>query len=309
MTERLPSYAELPVRPDAPAGSSWGVWGDHDVFGTLNLLTAERARRAARSVRRGQWFALNLDLATPEPPMFGRTAFRHEVTGEAGAVHDDVLHGWNTQQSSQWDGFRHFPHRTHGYYGGVPDVEHGIHHWAERGIVARAVLADVARWRDRVGRPLHQGTGDPITADDLVGCLEDQGTPVEIGDVLLVRTGWLAWYRALDADARAEVASHPAGAPQPGLAGTDVPRLLWDLHIAALAADNGAVEVLPSIPGMGFLHPAAIALLGIPLGEMWDLDALADDCAATGTYDSLLTSAPLNLRHGVASPPNAIALR
>jgi hypothetical protein len=69
------------------------------------------------------------------------------------------------------------------------------------------------------------------------------------------------------------------------------------------------VEVLPSIPGMGFLHPAAIALLGIPLGEMWDLDALADDCAATGTYDSLLTSAPLNLRHGVASPPNAIALR
>ena len=27
--------------------------------------------------------------------------------GATGTSHDDVLHGWNTQSSSQWDGFRH----------------------------------------------------------------------------------------------------------------------------------------------------------------------------------------------------------
>ena len=52
MDERtLPSHAELPVRDDVPPGSSWGMWGEHDVFGTLNLLTPERVLAAARSIR------------------------------------------------------------------------------------------------------------------------------------------------------------------------------------------------------------------------------------------------------------------
>ena len=58
-----------------------------------------------------------------------------------------------------------------------------------------------------------------------------------------------------------------------------------------------------------FLHTIILPLLGVPLGELWDLDALADDCAATGTYDAFLTSAPLNMPAGVATPPNAIAIR
>ena len=52
-----------------------------------------------------------------------------------------------------------------------------------------------------------------------------------------------------------------------------------------------------------------LPLLGLPLGELWDLDALADDCAAARTYDCFFTSAPLNMPNGVASPPNAIAVR
>ena len=52
-----------------------------------------------------------------------------------------------------------------------------------------------------------------------------------------------------------------------------------------------------------------LPLLGIPLGELWDLDALADDCAADRTYDAFLTSAPLNMPAGVGTPPNAIAIR
>ena len=57
------------------------------------------------------------------------------------------------------------------------------------------------------------------------------------------------------------------------------------------------------------LHVHFLPLLGIPLGELWDLDALADDCSAARTYDAFFTSAPLNMPNGVASPPNAIAVR
>ena len=116
----LPSYDQLPIRPDAPPGSSWGVWGDGDVLGCLNLLTPERVVRAASLVQTGKVFALNLDATLPSPPLFGRAAFRHEVTGRPGGFsHDDLLHDWNTQSSSQWDGFRHVGNPTHGHYGGA----------------------------------------------------------------------------------------------------------------------------------------------------------------------------------------------
>jgi hypothetical protein len=58
-----------------------------------------------------------------------------------------------------------------------------------------------------------------------------------------------------------------------------------------------------------FVHTALLGLLGLPIGELWDLDALAEDCAADGRYEAMLTSAPLHLRHGAASPPNALAIR
>jgi len=307
VSEQLPSYDELPVRPGAPPGSSWGVWGDDDVLGTLNLQTPERVRAAAASIRTGRWFALSLELELPDPPFYGRRRFRHEVTGELGSGHDDILHDWNTQTSAQWDGFRHFPHRRHGFYGGLDDERHGMHHWAARGMAGRCVLLDLDRWRASVGRPLRQGESDPITVGDLDACIADQGTPVRTGDVLLLRTGWLTWYRSLDAEARRAHAD--AAAPHPGIAGADLPAFLWDLHISALAADNTTVELNPAQKGWGFLHASALPLLGLPLGEMWDLDALAEDCAADGTYDAFFTSAPIHVRRGVGSPPNAIAIR
>ena len=320
----LPSFDDLPVAPGAPPHSSWGVWGDvgTDVLGCLNRLTPERVVRAAASIRTGRTFGLNLAAELPDPPLFGRPAFTHEVTGRPGGMsHDDLLHGWNTQSSSQWDGFRHIGHPTHGHYGGVADEDHGMHHWAARGIVGRAVLADVGRWRDAAGRPLAYDEPDPITPDDLTACLADQGTAVEPGDILLVRTGWLTWYRSLDADGRARAAD-PAQFRAPGLApGLATARLLWDLHVAAVGADNPALEVWdPSRmadraalndetwPDV-FVHTVLLPLLGLPIGELFELDPLADDCAADGTYDCFLASGPLNVRAGVATPPNAVAVR
>ncbi|HEY2429582.1 MAG TPA: cyclase family protein [Acidimicrobiales bacterium] len=319
----LPPYDELPVRPGLPPGSSWAVWGDHDVLGCLNLLTATAVRAGLDSVRDGTVFPLGLELELPGPPLFGRSAFRHDVVGFE-AAHDESLSDWNTQSSSQWDGFRHVGHPHYGFYGGVADEDHGVHHWARRGIVGRAVVCDVARYRAVDGRPIDCATNDAITPADVEGALAAQRVEVEPGDILLLHTGWVEWYRGLDGEARQDLAG---SLRCPGLVpGTASARLLWDLHIAAIAADNPAVELWPVGSNLSreerqaaradpdrahevFLHHSLLPLLGLPLGELWDLGPLAEACAGDDRWTCLLTSAPLNLAAGVASPPNALAIR
>ncbi len=323
MTDRLPAYDELPVVPGAPPASSWGVWDDGGSLGCLNLLTPERVLAAQREVRSGHVFNLNLELELPDPPLYGRSAPEH-VVRDLRAGHDDELNHWNTQASSQWDGFRHIRHPRFGFYGGRAGHEHGVDRWVHHGIVGRAVLADVGRWRASTGRPLTPDRRQPIEVADLLGTLEAQGTVVVPGDILLVRTGWLAWYRGLDEAGRRSQAT-PALETCGLAAGPDMARALWDLHVAAVAADNPALEEWPpqwysrrddpdadDIPAEAltaqFLHFALLPLLGLPIGELFDLDALAEHAAASGRWTALFTSAPLNLAAGVASPPNALAI-
>src|SRR5688500_12293971 len=238
-----PPYDEL------PSHSSWGVWGDEDVLGCLNLLTPERVVAARDCIRKGAVFALNLEMELPEPALFGRGGFVHDVlTTEVS--HDDVLSGWNTQSSSQWDGFRHIRHPERGFYNGVADEDHGMHHWARRGIAGRAVLVDVARLRETEGRPLRADATDEITTADLERALAAQGSEVLEGDILLLRTGWVEWYRGLDAGGRDRAAERLRA---PGLRSSEqTARALWDWHVAAVAADNPAVEAWPPASTDGF---------------------------------------------------------
>lgn len=41
-TTTLPSFDQLPIDPNYPPQTAWGVWGSDDNLGTLNLLTEER---------------------------------------------------------------------------------------------------------------------------------------------------------------------------------------------------------------------------------------------------------------------------
>lgn len=320
----LPRYDDLPVTEGMPAGSSWGLWGATDYFGALNLADAEALARGGESVVSGEVFALNWNMELPDPPLFNRASFTHEVTwldGESG--HDDTLHNWNTQSSSQWDGFRHIRHPVHGFYGGVADEDHGIAHWAQRGIATRAVLCDLGRYLEANGRPIDYPSAQLIDPADVLGALSAQGVEVEPGDVLLIRTGWIEWYEQQDAAMRADLAANTRA---PGLApGRETVRMLWDLHVAAVAADNPALEAFPAtafmereriveLMGEGrfedfFAHFAIIPLLGIPIGEFFDLSRWANACDKDRRYTGLFTSAPLNLASGVASPPNALVIR
>ena len=55
------------------------------------------------------------------------------------------------------------------------------------------------------------------------------------------------------------------------------------------------------------VHVACLVDLGLPLGELWDLDALAADCAEDGAYEFLLVAPPLYLPGCMGSPLNPIA--
>ena len=65
MTE-LPDYADLPPAPQG-GRSGWGLFGAGDNLGLVNLMTPERIAAAARLVRRGQVFCLDMPLGSVSP--------------------------------------------------------------------------------------------------------------------------------------------------------------------------------------------------------------------------------------------------
>ena len=317
--EKLPSYRDLPVKSGAPAGSSWGLFGDDDQLGTLNLLTPGRVAAAAKLVRKGAVFPLNLRIDEPNPPLYGRGAVKVTLL-EGASGRDDYLDNFYPQASSQWDSLRHILHPREGFYNGVRPEDIvpgggrlGIENMAQRGIAGRGVLLDVARYLEGRGQPIDYTTSHVIDRATLDACRAAQGVDIRTGDVLLVRTGWLRWYataatpdqkRTMAGDAMTQLRAPGIGPDE------EMAEYLWDLHIAAVAADNPALEPWP--PGAdrrGFMHFRLIPLLGMPIGELWWLDDLAEDCATDGVYEFFFTSAPLNVPGGVGSPPNALAIK
>jgi kynurenine formamidase len=318
-TTKLPRYDDLPVRAGAPKGAAWGVFGDTDELGTINLMTAECVIKAAAEIRTGRVFSLNLPLNLPDPPLYGRGVMRHHIfpLPLADFFTDDYLDNFYPQASSQWDAVGHIKHPVHGHYNGMPEREvtgrggggtHlGIENLARRGIAGRGVLADVARFMERRGKIIDCNSGHVISLKDLEATLAEQKTKIRPGDILLVRVGWVKSYLASSPEVRAEVAQRPDA---PGVeATTDVARWLWDNHIAAVASDSPAFEAVNTQAMGEMLHPHLLAFFGMPIGEMWDFESLADDCAADKRYSFFLTSAPLNIPGGVGSPPNALAIK
>lgn len=315
-TGSLPSYAELVDRRDgAPSGSAWGVFGPADEIGTINLLAAQQVLAGLQEVRAGSVYALNWDIDQPSPHPY-RPAPKRTHIAAAGLARDDYLSPFYLQYSSQWDGLRHIETGGRFYNGVSPEVVDdpasttlGIQHWAKRGIVGRGVLLDVARHQESRGTPLGPKERFDITAGLLDEVAEVQGVVIDQGDILLIRTGWAGWFATQDEPARAEGFTAESG--QPGLAPTEeTAAWLWDRHVAAVAADNMALEVAPLDMREGhFLHRRLIPGFGMAIGEFFWLDDLAAACAADSRWAFLFTSAPLNVPGGVGSPPNALAIR
>ena len=273
-SSELPRYDELPEMAATGMRHAWGVFGEGDRVGTLNLLRPQLVLDALQHVRTGEVISLDLPLNLPEPPFFGRQSYEHHVFALNRHEMDDRVDNFHLQGSTQWDALGHVRCREFGFWGGRTENptsganDLGIEQWAERGIVGRGVLLDVARWAHANGEPFSALTPRTITVDDLVSTMTTQGVELGPGDILCVRTGWVGDYLRLDAGGRRQYATSPVFA---GLAGSEsTARFLWDHHVAAVVCDNPAVEVVPINPSDGSLHRRLIPLLGFALGEMFN---------------------------------------
>jgi kynurenine formamidase len=317
-SRRYPKYSELPLNETLNLRYAWGVFGDDDQLGRINLLTPDAVLAARDEVRRGAVFSLSLPLDIPTREPYdtdgpGRKSYRHTILKMGRGGQDDYLDGFYLQGSTQWDSLRHIRAREFGYYNGITDEAEeggdklGIENWARHGIVGRGVLADVGRWAEKQGRPLSPNEGTSIMVDDLVATLESENVQLRDGDILMVRTGYIEAYLEMSEEERL---AHGGRPDHPGLyPGPEMAEFLWDSGAAAVVADNLAVEVVPGSPKIGYLHRSLIPLLGFAVGEYFDLGALARDSEQDGCYTSLFTAAPLNLPGGVGSPGNALAIK
>lgn len=111
-----------------------------------------------------------------------------------------------------------------------------------------------------------------------------------------MRTGFVERYHTLSPAERDAAGRREHGdIAWAGLArDSDLREWLHDCYFAAVAGDSPTFEVWP-VPAMDFLHQSLLALWGCPIGEMWDLETLADKCRARGKWTFFITSAPANM--------------
>jgi kynurenine formamidase len=311
----LPRFSQLPVKAGKPPESSWGVFGDDDELGCINFLTAEGVVEAAKLIKKGAIFRLDWPIGYPDPPLFNRAQVQHTIIPfERIPGHDDKLDNYNTQSTTQWDGLAHVGHPEYGFYNGFqrehiksgPEGKLSIHLWADR-FVGRGVLIDVHRYLTEQGRPLNPESREWVTVADLQAAAQNQHLEMKFGDILLIRTGWMRHFLDASPEDKVRIAKN---VNYPGIEpARETVEWLWDNRVTAVATDCPAVEPIPWHMDKGPLHFRMLALLGMPMGEQFDLEALAEDCAQDSIYEFFFVSMPLVLRGGIASPPNAAAIK
>jgi kynurenine formamidase len=306
---------------DSP--KNWGKWGDDDEVGALNYLTPDEVLRGVRHVRQGKVFTLQIPMGHPggDPVWPGRRGVEKLMVldesdwigGKApefpGGLHyaDDYFSGF-LQGSTQYDALGHvwYDGQLYNGYDATSTIgglaKASVARIAERGVVGRGILIDMARHRgkDRLDK------GETFTHTDLEEAAAAQGTRIDQRDILVIRTGFIgSWYETTPAD-------FYDGFLEPGL--TYSPELVeWfhDKEIPNLVTDTIANEVTVD-PESGValpLHNALMRNLGVTFTEICRLDDLAADCAADGQWTFLYTAAPLNVVQGTGAPVNPVVVK
>lgn len=299
---------------------NWGRWGAEDQIGTLNFITPAKIIEGAALVRQGTIISCTLPYDAKGPqtgtgrrfnPMLRMLATGTDVVASTapnpyGLGFSDDMIMMPLQAGTQWDGFGHCFADGKMYNGhdmrlvtSAGAQINGIEQVADK-VATRGVLLDL---------PRAQGVdwlepGTPVRIADLEACLAAENVSVGSGDALLVRTGHMAMCRA-----RGSWDGY-AGGDSPGLS-IETAAWLHDREIAAVATDTWGMEVRPNEAPDCYqpVHRILIPNMGLLVGEIFDLDALAASCAADGRYEFFFVAPPLPFTGAVGSPLNAYAIK
>ncbi|KAI9759112.1 MAG: hypothetical protein M4579_002559 [Chaenotheca gracillima] len=316
---KFPSRKDVPRIEGAPEEAAW-VWGKDDYLGRINLLTPTRVLAASKEIKTGEMVPLNLPLDVPKVPGFHREQFQHEIKNLVpGVAFDDIYH-LNTQSGSQWDGFRHIAHMHSKYFynhttesdivGPEANGKAGIDYLSKHGIAARGLLLDYRSYALKKGIEYDPWDYYAISWDELYACGKYQGIDirpaaqggdVKIGDILMIRSGFVSTYDEKPASERERLAQREgAVGPDSNQRWAGVKQeekmkdWLHDCYFAAVAGDAVSFEAWPSFEPY-YLHEYLLALWGCPIGELFDLETLADKCRERNRWTFFVTSSPANV--------------
>ena len=305
--------------------SNWGRWGGDDQCGTANHITPQMVRDAAGLVRTGagrrpraavqpERPADRRERALQLPALLGRDGQRPRagrqmwaggpLPREMGYADDTVV--LHLQSATHWDSLCHIFHRGrmfNGYpadeftAGGIGAQRRGgaalearrprraaRHPALEGHRLARRRLRDHRR-RPRGGRGVRQGRRSRRATSCSCGPGRWRAAS---------RQGWGTY----------------AGGDAPGLSFFTIPWLA-NRNVAAVASDTWGVEVRPNELPDSFqpFHIPTVVYMGLLLGEMFDLEALAAACADDGRYEMLVSAPPLAFTGTAGAPPGPVAIR
>ncbi len=176
--------------------------------------------------------------------------------------------------------------------------------------MGRGVLIDYVRWREETGQsPVPGDSPYGVTVAELEEVAKHQKLEFKPGDILLLRGGFTLWHNHALQEERIVKLNKTAFI---GVERTEeMKRFLWNHHFSAVATDSIGFEQCP-VPfgqeGAVVLHEWILAHWGMPLGELWNLEGLSELCAEEKRWSFFFTSAPLYVKGGVGSPPNALAV-
>ena len=289
---------------------NWGRWSERAEVGALNYLTADRIAAAALLVRLGVTVSLGRPLNT-KGGVDNPVPAHHEMTmltdvdigsGSLRFAKDYVGVDFHNEGHSHLDALCHVAYEGF-LYGGTPETEvtsqgaaAGAIDLLHDGLVGRGVLLDVARaWSVRWLEP-----GEHVFADDLEAAEREQGVTVEVGDILLVRTGHAQRLAELPPwdTSKGKAGLHPSAA-----------RFLADRRVAALGSDGNNDTAPSTTEGVAFpIHVLAVNAMGIHLLDFLQFEDLVRRCEELERWEFLFVAAPLRIERGTGSPVNPIAI-
>lgn len=317
--------AEL-LGKDTP--SNWGKWGAEDELGALNVLGRAEALKGVSSVVTGEVYTLQMQMGTKRSPGdmmwldrkgVERTNVLDQSTWESGSGTNtggtsdirwaDDIATLYLQGSTHYDAIGHVWYEDK-LYNGIDAHETigemkraSIMPIAEKGVVARGVLIDMARHR---GKPWLDRE-ETITLDELLAAARDQGSEIEPRDIILIRTGWPAyWFHVDNPEKFYEDYS------EPGLSySRELVEWFQENEIPNLVSDTlGNEASIHKECGIdSLLHAALIRNLGIAFTEQAWLEDLADACARDNRWTFLYSAAPLKIVGAAGGPVNPMAIR
>ncbi len=286
-------------------------WGESDQIGRLNWLTDESRAKVMSSIDTSRHYDLkvNFFMGMPSWKGAGDPAYQIWMTHTPqGNVNDNLMavtkagkelisysgdaFSMYTHTGTHIDSFNHFGYRGELWNGYNVERHLGSRHWTVCGveqyplIIARAVMIDVANYHGVDCLPDSYAIG----SEELKKVLHKQGTKIQQGDIVMIRTGRMSVWP--------DCAKYEWNTPGINIDGAE---FLVGEGAMILASDNIAVEVAPSGEKDNYfpVHSYVFSEVGATLIELlWLEDMSKDKVYECGFFSSVMplvgaTGAPI----------------